>query len=146
MAFLRVAASSNSTFQRSFAIAQPAELCVGRVEERARARRAAGSTALFGRGCAGRESIRLHHVIFWALVVVRGVSVCSSPPVFQPGVVQAVRPLSPRSAFARVSGWAARFLWSGWGARCRPYRGPTGRSSGRGLCIWLRGKFSPRAA
>ena len=66
---------------------------VGRVEERAKARRAAGSTALFGRGCAGRESIRLHHVLFWALVVVRGVSVCSSPPVFQPGVVQAVRPM-----------------------------------------------------
>jgi len=78
-----------------------------------------------------------------ALVVVRGLAVCSSPPGFQAGVVQAVRHLSPRSAFARGSGWAARFLWSGWGAKCRPYRGPTGRSSGRGLCIWLRGKFFP---
>ena len=78
-----------------------------------------------GRGCAGRESIRLHHVIFWALVVVRGVSVCSSPPVFQPGVVQAVRPRSPRSDFARVSGWAARFrFWLGRRAGCRPYPRP----------------------
>ena len=101
--------------------AAPLSFGVGRVEERARARRAAGSTALFGRGCAGRESIRLHHVIFWALVVVRGVSICSSPPVFQPRVVQAVQPSSPRSTFARVSGWAARFrFWLGRRAKCRP--------------------------
>ena len=105
--------------------AAPLNASVGRVEERAKARRAAGSTALFGRGCAGRESIRLHHVVFWALVAVRGVSVCSSPPVFQPGVVQAVRPSSPRSAFARVSGWAARFrFWLGRRAECRPYPRP----------------------
>jgi len=105
----------------SFRPPAPLSSGVGRVEERARPRRAAGSTALFGRGCAGRESIRLHHVVFWALVVVRGVSVCSSPLVFQPGVVQAVRPPSPRSAFARVSGWAARFrFWLGRRAKCRP--------------------------
>ena len=80
---------------------------------------------------------------FSALVPIRSMAVCRGPPGFQAGVVQAVRPPSPRSAFARGSGWAARFLWSGWGAKCRPYRGPTGRSSGRGLCIWLRGKFFP---
>jgi len=62
---------------------------------------------------------------FWALVVVRGVSVCSSQPVFQPGVVQAVRPPSPRSAFARVSGWAVRFrFWLNWRAYCRHYPRP----------------------
>ena len=90
-----------------------------------------------GRGCAGRESIRLHHVFFWALVVVRGVSVCSSPLGFQPGVVQAVRPSSPRSAFARVSGWAARFRFGSVGGRSvGPVRGPTRRSRGRGVTLW----------
>ena len=99
---------------------------VGHVEERAKARRAAGSTALFGRGCAGRESIRLHHVLFWALVVVRGVSVCSSPPVFQPGVVQACpEPVEGPSVapldIAWVSGWAARFrFWLGRREKYRP--------------------------
>ena len=79
-----------------------------------------------GRGCAGRESIRLHHVFFWALVVVRGVSVCSSPPVFQPGVVQACpEPVEGPSVapldIAWVSGWAARFrFWLGRREKYRP--------------------------
>ena len=110
---------------------------VGRVEERAKARRAAGSTALFDRGCAGRESIRLHHVIFWALVVVRGVSVCSSPPVFQPGVVQAVRPPSPRSTLHGFQAGPPAFVFGSVGGRSIvPARSPTRRSRGRGVTLW----------
>ena len=110
---------------------------VGRVEERAKARRAAGSTALFGRGCAGRESIRLHHVIFWALVAVRGVSVCSSPPVFQPGVVQAVRPPSPRSTLPGFQAGPPAFVFGSVGGRSIvPARSPTRRSRGRGVTLW----------
>ena len=110
---------------------------VGRVEERARARRAAGSTALFGRGCAGRESIRLHHVIFWALVAVRGVSVCSSPPVFQPGVVQAVQPSSPRSTLPGFQAGPPAFVFGSVGGRSVvPARSPTRRSRGRGVTLW----------
>ena len=110
---------------------------VGRVEERAKARRAAGSTALFGRGCAGRESIRLHHVIFWALVAVRGMSVCSSPPVFQPSVVQAVRPPSPRSTLPGFQAGPPAFVFGSVGGRSIvPARSPTRRSRGRGVTLW----------
>jgi len=64
-----------------------------------------------------------------ALVVVGGVSVCSSPPGFQAGVAQACpEPVEGPSVtplgLARVSGWAARFLWSGWRANCRPFPWP----------------------
>jgi len=117
--------------------AAPLNASVGRVEERAKARRAAGSTALFGRGCAGRESIRLHHVLFWALVAVRGVSVCSSPPVFQPGVVQAVRPPSPRSTLPGFQAGPPAFVFGSVGGRSIvPARSPTRRSRGRGVTIW----------
>ena len=110
---------------------------VGRVEERAKARRAAGSTALFGRGCAGRESIRLHHVLFWALVAVRGMSVCSSPPVFQPSVVQAVRPPSPRSTLPGFQAGPPAFVFGSVGGRSIvPARSPTRRSRGRGVTLW----------
>ena len=117
--------------------AAPLNASVGRVEERAKARRAAGSTALFGRGCAGRESIRLHHVVFWALVAVRGVSVCSSPPVFQPGVVQAVRPPSPRSTLPGFQAGPPTFVFGSVGGRSIvPARSPTRRSRGRGVTLW----------
>ena len=57
---------------------------------------------------------------FSACVVILGLAVCPGPQGFQTGVVQAVRPPSPRSAFARVSGWAARFrFWLGWRAKVR---------------------------
>ena len=127
--------------------AAPLNASVGRVEERAKARRAAGSTALFGRGCAGRESIRLHHVLFWALVAVRGVSVCSSPPVFQPGVVQAVRPPSPRSTLPGFQAGPPAFVFGSVGGRSIvPARSPTRRSRGRGVTLWpVFSEFSPPA-
>ena len=87
----------------------------------------------------GRESLRLHHAGFFGYCCHSWFGVLFQPAGVPPSVVQAVRPPSHRSAFARGSGWAARFLWSGWGAKCRPYRGPTGRSSGRGVTFWLRG-------
>jgi len=111
-------------FSPSSARPRPSARALGASEESATARRAAGSTALVGGGgAAGKASVCTTRLC-WALVGVRGVSVCSTPPGFQAGVAQAVRPPSPRSALLWVSGWAARFLGSGWGAKCRPFPWP----------------------
>ena len=97
---------------------------VGRIEERARARRAVGSTAVLGRGCAEGKASVCTTRFFWALVVVRGVSVCSNPPGFQAGVVQAVRPPSPLSALLGFRAGPLAFFGPVGVGKCRPFPRP----------------------
>ena len=74
---------------------------LGASEERANACRAAGSMALLDRGLAAGQAYVCTTRLCGAVAVVGGMSVCSTPPGFQAGVVQAVRPPSPLSALLR---------------------------------------------
>ena len=130
-----------------FSLASPTRAAErGRWAHRRKGKSASGSRV---RGASrlwrcGRESIRLHHAVFlgfgcgsWCVGLFRPAGVPSGRGASRPA------PVAPLG-FARGSGWAARFLWSGWGCKVSslPEAQP-GAQGDAGLCF---GRFSPSSA
>ena len=101
---------------------------------------------MLGCGCAAGKASVCTTRLFRALGVVCGVAVCSSPPVFQAGVVQAVRPRRPaRPCLGFGLGRSLSLVRSGGEVSSLP-RGPTRRSRGRGVALWpVSPEFRPPA-
>ena len=123
-------------FSPSPARPRPSARALGASEESATARRAAGSTAVVGRGgAAGKASVCTTRG-FSAIVVIRGLPVGSSPPGFQAGVVQAGLALPPRPVLLGFQAGPLAFFGPVGGRSVVPSRGPTRRSRGRGVMLW----------